>query len=468
MDEPLPPVPVPAEDAPAEVPFAQVADASNALPATHPPPVPEADVPFATATVEGYRYAPDFRRRPGLVTAIGVLAIVVACLSGLGNVMGGGYTVLFYFLSNLPANFGNFATNFPPGNAAPPHAVQTGPLSVADAGVATGVLQEQLALDGPHQQELSELLRKHGAAIFQIDDNAALTPATVKDLTSELHKAESNADSVARFNTPVGTVEIYSDHSTFTSTDRATTIRTSSKDQSDSVNAGIAATTEPSPTAATTVLQPGEISRAIAAIRQMPNVQATPAQIAAIRRELSNPNQTLVVSGGPTLVYSAISLPLNNNLQIGFNSGTLTLDSAGRVTSLIATTQFQKPLPFRMPAGWTIVVVVECAVSALLAIYLFIIGIVVLRGSLSSPRLLRIYAYPKILLAITSGMSVVFLILTSAATAIAQTATGAQVSAYMAGASLLIGGIAFPIGILIALRTRAVKRYYSAADAMRV
>jgi hypothetical protein len=466
MDEPLPPVPVPAQDAPAEVPFAQVAGASNAWPVTQPPQIPEADVPFATATVEGYRYSPEFRRRPGLVTAIGVLAIVVACLSGLGNVIGGGYTVLFYFLSNLPANFGNFA-NFPPRNGAPPHAVQTGPLSVADAGVATGVLQEQLALDGPRQQELSELLRKHGAAIFQVDDNAALTPATVKDLTSESHKAEGNTDSAARFGTPAGVVEIYSDHTTFTSTDGATTIRTSAKDHSDSVNAGTAATTEPSP-AATTILQPGEISRAIATIRQMSNVPVTPGQIAAIRRELSNPNQTLVISGGPTLVYSVISLPPNNNLQIGFNSGTLTLDSTGRVTSLISTTQFQKPFPFKMPASWTIVVVVECAVSALLAIYLFIIGIVVLRGSLSSPRLLRIYAYPKILLALTSGVSMVFLIFTSAATVAAQIAAGAQVSAYMAGASLLIGGIAFPIGILIALRSRSVKTYYSAADTSRV
>jgi hypothetical protein len=457
-----PPLPVPTGDAREELPFAKVV--APPVPGAYPPPVPDADVPFAVPNVDGYRYARDRRGRPGLITALGVIAIVVAVLSFLFNIASGGETALMYMISRFAANARNFGTQFQVAPPPLPKTVRTGPLSIADAGVATAVLQEQLALDGPRQQEVSELLRKHGGALFQLDDNESLTAATIKDLISEPRKADPDTDLPARFSTPAGTVEIFPDHATFASTDGSTSIRTSAKQQSDNVSFSSTRVTAPtSMPAASTVLQPGEISRALAGIRQLSPVPVTPGQIAAIRRELGNPNQSLVISGSPTLVYFVQALP-TNELQISFNSGTLTLDPAGRVTASNTTAAAAFPqLPFNMPAGLTILVVGECVVSALFAIYLFVVGIVMLRGSLWGPRLLHIYAYPKILLAIVAAIAAAGLIITS--TGAAGGVPGARISAGVAGIGIAIAGVAYPIGALIALHAGAVKRYYAADGA---
>jgi hypothetical protein len=63
---------------------------------TDPSPIP------APVTPLEYSYATQ-RGRPGIITAIGVISIIVACLSGLGSLWGAFGAGTYYMMSKMPA-----------------------------------------------------------------------------------------------------------------------------------------------------------------------------------------------------------------------------------------------------------------------------------------------------------------------------------------------------------------------------
>src|SRR5437660_1379592 len=69
-----------------------VSHVSQLDPASGPPPIPVPVQPLGYST-------PWEHRRPGLITAIGVLCIVVACLSGLTNLASAFQGFGFYMVS---------------------------------------------------------------------------------------------------------------------------------------------------------------------------------------------------------------------------------------------------------------------------------------------------------------------------------------------------------------------------------
>jgi hypothetical protein len=108
---------------------------------TEPMPEPMSDPPPPTTTrpplaTLDYTYATN-RGRPGLITAIGVISIIVACLSGIGSLFGTMSAFAYYMMSRMPA--AAFAP--PPVPAAPPTTAPTpGPTTAAGAaGSATVV-----------------------------------------------------------------------------------------------------------------------------------------------------------------------------------------------------------------------------------------------------------------------------------------------------------------------------------------
>jgi hypothetical protein len=107
----------------------------------------------------------------------------------------------------------------------------------------------------------------------------------------------------------------------------------------------------------------------------------------------------------------------------------------------------------------------EAFLSVVWAIYLLIVGILVMRSSFKSPRLLRIYAWVKIPLAMMAGAALGWMIY-GFATAVKNTPGGVSTTSgfFMIAvwiAILIALGLAFPISVLIVLRARSVREFFN-------
>lgn len=419
---------------------------------------------------------PATARKPGIVTTIGVMCIVIACLSAFASFIGGMYSVGFYFISQVQSSMAMVrpammtaavATTAPSNN---PSGNSTA-LPSGDAGVAVNAIDNMLTLDPPQVRELDRLMRRHGREVFGGDDDTPLTAATVRSaITSSNHRTTKS-----EFTTAQGAVEIFSDHATFTSTDGSTTVRTSAhlnQDQSSHVTASGATSYAMSATASAgagpstvpaTTLSNAEVSAAVSAAQAMGTLN--PAQVRSLQAELSQPNQTLVTPATTAPVVSVTTQP-NGNLVIGFDTGNmLIVGSAGRVVS-----SGPPPVPnFGISGTLAAMNAIEAVASVGLAIYLLIVGIVVLRGSFAAPRMLKIYAWIKIPLALIAGVGLSMFgyaladaILNSPAFGMGGPNAGSiKLGFALGGAAAIVFGLAFPVGLLLALRSKAVSEFYN-------
>lgn len=417
---------------------------------------------------------PTMTRRPGIITAIGVLCITIACLSALASFISGMYSVGFYFVSQMQATMGTAMTTSAstPAIAVPANAVTTAPtLPGGDAGVAVNAIDSMLKLDAAHIRELDRLMRRHGRDVFGGDDDTPITAATVRGaIISSKHRAAK-----AEFTTAQGTVEIFADHATFTSTDGSSVVRTSGLRNQDQITntptTGVSetkvsvystASAPPLPTLSAT-LTPAQINLAVGAAQGMATLNA--AQSQTLRAELSKPNQTLVTAAAIAPIQGVVVQP-NGNLAITFDTGNLlNLDAKGKVVSL-----GPPPMPnFGISGTLAAINAIEGLASIGLAIYLLIVGIIVLRGSFAAPRMLRIYAWIKIPLALIAGIGLTLLgyelanaILSSPAVGMGAPAAGSTKLGFaIAGAAAIIFGLAFPVGLILGLRSKAVSDYFN-------
>jgi len=408
------------------------------------------------------------QRRPGIVTAIGVLCIVIACLSGIGSLLSGIYGCLFWAMGAFSSRASGMAvTSTTITSVAAPAPPPVLKLSLGDAGVAVNVLQSKLSLDGAHVRELSRLLRTHGREVLGGDEDTPLSAAHVVDAVEWSASQPNDRAGPAQFSTQQGSVEIYADHAVFTSADRSRVVHTSAVDSTEFITGTPAAAPANSAGAAqSTTLTPAQVGQVMQSVRQQAAAM-NPAQMASLRAELSRPNQQLVTPGAsPSVVFFTVQR--GGNATISFNSGTtLVLGPRGQVLS-----SGMMPFPkFAITAPTAGVVIGEAIASFALAIYLLIVGILAFRPGPRVPLLLRIYAALKIPLALLAGAGVPWMVYQLADSAMKGTATtggGPTVSLPTGpfigwGIGFALFALAFPVALLIALRTRTCKSYYSPA-----
>lgn len=441
-------------------------------PASTPPPVP----------VQTLLYSIPVRRgRPGIVTAIGVLCIVIASLSGIASFGTGFYTFIFYVMSQSMAAISATSTSTATSSSfvatgssstlslnGAPTASGGAPviaLPAGDVGTAVNDLTTKLALDPAHTRELNRLLRLHGRQVFGGDDGAPLTPATIDAALTQTTPLSETSAGAAAFSTEEGTVTLYADRAVFDSADGSQVIETSAqhrKDKTTQVHPPATASAN-TPAVATTTLTPAQVNRVVSAVLSSAATPPNAKQIQTIRAQLSAPNQSLVTPGSSRPVFSVFAQP-NGTLNIVFDTGnSLVLSGAGTVISAgpPAMPKFNINLPL------VIVLISESVASVGLAIYLLIVGIVVFRGSFAARRLLLIYAWVKIPLAFIAGIGIVSLaygFVSGIAASTPGISTGPPpVAGFVIwGGILVVLGIAFPIGLLIAMRSRTVNDYYNA------
>jgi hypothetical protein len=435
---------------------------SQPEPGSYPPaiPVPAQQLIYST---------PFSYRRPGIITAIGVMAIVVGCLSVLSSV-GSGFTAWGFLLMARVTSTMRIPA---PATVAPP-APPAAPLTPGEVGVAVNTLSPMLALDGPHENELDHMIRLHGREIFGGNEDTTLTGAQVRQDVTLTRKMPSQGTRAARFVTNAGKVDIYADHAVFTAADGTTILDTSAKHHTDTSRATHQVTTRMRVTtvgpggvsvrSSSTTLTPAQVNSVVSAVKSSAMSPLSAAQIQSLRSELSKPNQILVTTGNATPVVSVVVQP-TGNVQMWFDTGNmLVLGPAGQVVS-----SGPPPMPkFHVDASLATLVIVEGVLSAALAIYLIVVGVVVLRGSFAGARLLRIYAWIKIPLAILAGLGVgtlMYQFYSGMSSMPGFAAASASSFAPMGiGYGIVLGalGLAFPIGVLIALRSRTVRGYFNA------
>lgn len=448
---------------------------SQIEPRSYPPSVP---VPAATL---GY-LPPVHYQRPGIISAIGIVGIVVACLSLLASFGTGMNAYGFYMISRMSMRM---SRSVPTSVAPAPPAASTA-LPVAEAGVAMNTLSPMLKLDTAHERELDRMLRLHGREFLSGDDDTPLTGATIReDVTSSRPMTDSDS-TPARLVTVMGTVEVYTDHAVFTSADGSTTVRTSARDRTDSTsqspgaNGGTATTysynvhansVSMSPASASTTLTPAQVSSVVSSVNSVATSPLNAAQLQTLRAELAKPNQSLVTVGSAAPVMYATVQPGANattNVTIMFDTGSmLVLGPVGQVVS-----SGPPPMPKFNVSGWSVAaVVLDALASAALAVLLIVASIVVLRGSFLAPRLMRIYAWAKIPLALLGGAALAwmgyefYMGMSGMPGMAAQATTAGAYGYFIVGLTMAAIGMAFPIGVLIAMRSRTVNSYFNSVVA---
>jgi hypothetical protein len=322
------------------------------LPASAPvaPPGGATPAPQRGIAVPSLAYStPGVRSRPGLLTAIGVMSIVIAALSVLASLMVGTQALAFYFMVAQASARG----------AAPPR-----PAASARAA-------------------------------------AVLAPATLP------------------------------------------------------------ATTPTTAPVSTTALTAAEVQAVVQKVQAAAGNGLNAAQVATLQSALQDPAQELVSPGTAWSAVVGVDVQAGNAF-IHLSGGWIQLDGKGRVLSQFSTIN---PLAnFKIPQAAILTVGIEAAVSVLLAVLLLVAGILVFRRSPVSLRLHRIYAWAKLPAALAGAVGVGWMYSSFVGAFTPRAAQGQSAESvvfwmWAVGAAVL--SCAYPVGLLIALRSRQVRAYYN-------
>ena len=453
---------------------------SDPPPPASPQPAPEPALPPApkwvppAVPVQSLEYTlPSRGSRPGILTAIGVLSICIAGLSGLYGLFSGLQGITFYFASMAAARATATATATVAGTAPPTigvaPAAATAP-STSPAGATGGpgmrpaerkAAIEALTKDDPlaprRQQQLDAILAAVG-------NNLGTDAVTDRGTMPDSRAGEAGAE---YFITRRGRLEIFDDRAVFFPFDGSPTVRVSAPPQD---TAAPSAGGDNDLAATNHVVGPGGLTQAeIQAVVQQvdtlakqsggtgPNTQ----QVATIQALLSMPGQQLVAPGawgGVGYCY----IDKSGQLTITFNSGSmLILGAQGNVITQTSPVAFGGAPMFTI-SPWAVAMYIATTVLSLgLAVLLLVAGIMVLRQSPSGRRLHLIYAVLKIPVALAAGLSFAYAMhqmMSGFAAAGAPTGVGWGVSLWAAVPAAL--GCLYPVALLIALNTRTVREYY--------
>ena len=412
-------------------------------------PVPVQALPYSIPARSG---------RPGLVTAIAVLCIVIGCLSGWVSFTMGMEAVAFYVASKVSGMASPRSVVVSTGGAVPSPGSTF--LPPGDTAVATNELTKQLSVSNAYVRELNKLMRSHGREILGVDEDTPVTAASIRAAITDV--TPPGADGApAHFATTAGQVDIYPDHAVFTSADGSATSETSAAKGTDATSQP----SSPSSASSSTALTSTQINQAINAIQKSYGVKLNTKQTAAVRSALSASNQQLVTSSSGTPVLWA-NQQGNGNVTIQFDNGTLSMGPQGQVL-FRSTTTFGAGAMGHIKGSTFAMAIGEAAGSLGLAIYIFVLGILLFRTSARMPRLLRVYALIKIPLAFLAGAALPLMFYEVTTTGIGS-GTGFAPPTWLYliwGGVIAVLGCAFPIGLLIALRARSLREYFNSVVA---
>lgn len=430
----------------------------------------------APVPVQSLQYVMSQPGRPGMVTAIGVMSIVVASLSGFFGLISGLQTLGYYFMAMatsqatvaqarvMQTQAGVTQTSvmvYPapatPGATAPTH-LQRG-MDATERDVAIAALTRMRPMTPARKRQLETILASAGKVI---------EPGYVHEIGTmpEMRSGESPPD---YFLTATGRLEVYNDRAVFFPVDNTPTIRVSAPVDGSGGPAGEpvvvheGASVGPSTTAvATGALSRAESQSVVQQAQAMGTNALNGAQANTLQALVESPGQQLVQPGGALGSVTSVLSQANGGVMVQFtNGGSVTLGQQGNVITM--TTTPVMPVFNFSPAALGLSLAVSVATLGL-AVFLLVAGIVTLRLSPRGRRLHLVYATLKIPLEVLGCVAAVWVAREFAA-GINQGAGGAAFTtsyAIVTGLIPALLGLAYPVGLLIALNTKSIREYYSA------
>jgi hypothetical protein len=319
-------------------------------------------------------YACETNQRPGIITAVGVISIVVGSLGILGSGLSGMYGIVFMIMSQVSNTMANVSAQ----TVTEEDSLDTSQgLADSDRAIVLAQVTKASSLTPERAGHLDSLLAQRGERIFGF----AGQPVTPESISSRVtqsgrHDEDERADF---FVTGWGTVQVTDEYAVFESEE-----------------------SEPFYAYAEELTQGEHKTLAEAADLVVKEVESqttiNEAQKKGLKEFLSLPTQGLIEDfhDPATDVMSASNVG-DGSLLVTFINGHVILDSKGKVTSS-AVSNFNTIAGGGMSVsnGSVTLVLLEAVASLGLAIYLLVIGILTLRQSLRARMLHLIYAWLKI------------------------------------------------------------------------
>jgi hypothetical protein len=428
-----------------------------------PPPLRNV-APLVPLSAVPLEYVPPATaNRPGLVTAIGVISIVVSVLSGLASVGFGISGVSLWIMSTIRMPRAAAVTASVKTSAGPNlHRLSIGPRGLAADRRATVItaLRRNHNLTEARVQMLDAILADSGEIMFSFGGeaiNGASVVASISD-SGQVHQLNGGAGPDF-FVLGTGRLELYDDHAVFMPSDGSETVRVSADEL----------------VAQGSALKPAQVESILQRARRLSGERLNPAQLASLKTALESDPPALVDPSNKLPLQSqvtAVQLQPNGMVMIRGATGFLNMDQNGLVLSAFAGGKFSGSpgagVPFNVAPGASLLVVAVSLISLGLAVFLLVAGILTLRQSLRGRSLHLIYATVKIPLVLLAMFAVYWMFSSLLSTLSSWPAASApNRNARVAAAFFYAGfvglGLIYPIALLIALNTRRLREYYLSA-----
>jgi hypothetical protein len=436
--------------------------------------------------------------RPGIITALGVTGIVFAALSLVASVFSGcvGGVVMTYSAktagwrttaaTTIPAGSGA-ATVVNSGSASADPAGATG-LRAADRAIVVDALKRKArrVLTPEREKQLDAFLVEHGRRVFTPPADG-LTPKLVADQVARTGQMAGGADYFVFQESDLcplpGQLTLRDSGAVFAPDDRSGELRSVAKAKAKPANGDAGGDVDPTqaandpsatPAEVPDPLDPSQANAVVGRVRQLSNNRLKASQAAQIATLLQSPSSAHWIDNTPNVagltaqVGSAIAQS-DGSITVNFTNGTsMPLDAKGNLVGPMPPPPAVNPAavssanpfpafvgPISVQSGSYTLAIAEAVLSALVAIYLLVISILVLRQTPIGRRLFAIYAAAKLICGVLAIVAFVQILNALGPHFLRGPITTALVFSVM--------GLIFPIAVLITLTSRGVRDYYQTA-----
>lgn len=393
--------------------------------------------------VEPIAYMSPAPRRPGIITAIGVISIIVASLAAMANLGAAASVYVAQMVAQMQATLR--VTPIPMAGSV---VLDDGPRQLALDGFAL-----RQPLDERQRAQLDLLLAQVGDQIVPLAEDELTAEALAANIASAgaIPPDEQMPEEGRFYVLAAGRVEVYSDRATFRPAHGGDVVTVSA----DAGESGI--------------LTPAQVDAVVQAVNaSLPAAnKLNPRQLAALKRELAGPDQVLIDpnAGNPASQIQVASPISDGGVFIAANaSASLWIDRQGRITMKQAGFGGGGPAAaggattVAMNRPGYVVCVLEIFASFVLAALLFTAGILVLRDQRLGLKLHWLYVWIRIPLALVAMWA-----WTAFWSHISMSAWGTSGTweVTLFSASVPAMGLVYPIALILTLRWRTVRQYAS-------
>jgi hypothetical protein len=432
-------------------------------------------------SLQPLEYAHLAQRRPGLITAIGVISIIVASLSivacGVSALFAGGA----YTFSKALISMSSAAS----ATAVSTTTHATGPGGIPSQGREPIIqaFSDRGALSGGQLGQLDALLATNGQSILPgLPANATAADVAARIQDNGALPSAGRQPGGDFFALSAGRVSLHDDRAVFAPAGGGQAITVRAADVAEEPVASASAETQPAvaatpatvPATSPAVLTPAAVKAVVAraqALVRKPQSLST-AQVAGLTSLLQSPTQQLVKpASSPAAAaaqLTAVYVDSQGQAYVNFGLSSLVLSPQGQVVS--QTSAGFNPFgrgQVSINSRPIVLVGLESLLSFALAIYLLIIGILTLRQSPRGASLHRMYIFLKIPLAIAGALCWMWMINTivvgflKAGGPMAPAASAIFWAYSTPGIVQAVLGCIYPLALIFALSGRTVREYYN-------